>query len=107
MNGNDNIRYRNGMIMDYQRVEDIKKFQEKCDEILRDMPMGVVAVTAADGTVTGQNISLLEEHFDRIMVTGTPDSDSAKAIASQMKDMDKLTYIVDNPIENANHIYTK
>ncbi len=38
MNGNDNIRYRNGMIMDYQRVEDIKKFTKKCDEILRDMP---------------------------------------------------------------------
>lgn len=72
-----------------------------------DMPMGVVAVTAADKAVTGQNISLLEEHFDRIMVTGSPESDSTKNIAGQMKDLDKLTYIVDNPIENVNHIYTK
>jgi len=72
-----------------------------------DMPMGVVAVTAADKAATGQNISLLEEHFDRIMVTGSPESDSAKVISDQMKDLDKLTYIVDNPIENINHIYTK
>ncbi len=37
MNGNDNIRYRDGMIMDYQREEDIKAFAEKCNEILVDM----------------------------------------------------------------------
>ena len=93
------------LIMNKPDENVLAKLAEKIAE--SDMPMGVVAVTAADGTVTGQNISLLEEHFDRIMVTGEPDSDSAKAIADQMKDMDKLTYIVDNPIENANYVYTK
>ena len=86
-------------------LDDTKALAEKIAET--DMPIGVVAVTAADTMVTGQNIGLLEEHFDRIMVTGSPESDGAKNIASQMKDVDKLTYIVDNPIENINHIYTK
>ena len=93
------------LIMNKPDESILAKLAEKIAE--SDMPMGVVAVTAADTMVTGQNIGLLEEHFDRIMVTGTPESDSAKNIASQMKDLDKLTYIVDNPIENVNHIYTK
>ena len=38
MNGNDNIRYRNGMIMDYQRGEYNKEFTEMYGDILSDIP---------------------------------------------------------------------
>lgn len=75
-----------------------------------DIPMSYVHVVSRESSLTGQNALLLEEYFDRIMITAQPDSEEAKALTESLKDKDKLTYIIDTiddaPI-NTSFIYTK